>query len=327
MRTRRPRAPGLDQRPVGLLAVELDADPTAARVEPGNRLHHPLRGRHRRRQVGGETNLVQRARRLRSARHLARAPQRRDHRRRAGRSRSAVASRRRSPSPVRKIRSSSSPAQPARAARPRRALIGRVADGDQRAAQRASPLRRPPAAPGDRARASRGARSCVPERQPEPPGVAVIASPSSMISNRIFTVRSRPQQGRHGRRPKMTKTRPRQVHRPARSRRPAARARLAATGRNDACPCGSGKKYKKCHLAADEQATVTPPAAPDAQEHVADGWRLFEQRRPGAAEKEFRAALAIDARAGRRARRHRDGAPGGGERRRREGGAGRGARR
>src|SRR5450631_3877236 len=74
-----------------------------------------------------------------------------------------------------------------------------------------------------------------------------------------------------------------------------ARVRLAGTGRNDSCPCGSGKKYKKCHLAADEQATVPPPVAPDAQEHVAEGWRLFEQRRPGAAEKEFRAALAIDA--------------------------------
>ena len=74
-----------------------------------------------------------------------------------------------------------------------------------------------------------------------------------------------------------------------------ARARLAATGRNDVCPCGSGKKYKKCHLAADEQATVPPPAAPDAQEHISEGWRLFEQRRPGAAEKEFRAALAINA--------------------------------
>jgi tetratricopeptide (TPR) repeat protein len=74
-----------------------------------------------------------------------------------------------------------------------------------------------------------------------------------------------------------------------------ARVRLAATGRNDGCPCGSGKKYKKCHLAADEQATVPPPVAPDAPEHVTEGWRLFEQRRPGAAEKEFRAALAIDA--------------------------------
>jgi tetratricopeptide (TPR) repeat protein len=73
----------------------------------------------------------------------------------------------------------------------------------------------------------------------------------------------------------------------------AARARLAATGRNDACPCGSGKKYKKCHLAADERAATPPLAAPDAQELLSNGWRLFEQRRPGAAEKEFRAALAV----------------------------------
>lgn len=26
------------------------------------------------------------------------------------------------------------------------------------------------------------------------------------------------------------------------------------TGRNEPCPCGSGKKYKKCHLEADEKA-------------------------------------------------------------------------
>ncbi|HXJ21634.1 MAG TPA: SEC-C metal-binding domain-containing protein [Polyangia bacterium] len=73
-----------------------------------------------------------------------------------------------------------------------------------------------------------------------------------------------------------------------------ARARLAATGRNDACPCGSGKKYKKCHLLADEQAAAPPPEKPDAQELLAGAWRLFEQRRPGAAEKEFKAALALD---------------------------------
>ncbi len=30
--------------------------------------------------------------------------------------------------------------------------------------------------------------------------------------------------------------------------------RLKTTGRNDTCPCGSGKKYKKCHLAEDEAA-------------------------------------------------------------------------
>jgi hypothetical protein len=30
--------------------------------------------------------------------------------------------------------------------------------------------------------------------------------------------------------------------------------RLRATNRNDPCPCGSGKKYKKCHRAEDEAA-------------------------------------------------------------------------
>jgi tetratricopeptide (TPR) repeat protein len=73
-----------------------------------------------------------------------------------------------------------------------------------------------------------------------------------------------------------------------------AKSRLAAAGRNDPCPCGSGKKYKKCHLQADESATLAPVAPPDAMEHIMNGWRLFEQRRPGAAEKEFAAALGID---------------------------------
>lgn len=73
-----------------------------------------------------------------------------------------------------------------------------------------------------------------------------------------------------------------------------ARARLAGTGRNDPCPCGSDKKYKKCHLAGDETAATPPPVAPDARAHINEGWRLFEQRRPGAAEKEFRTALAIE---------------------------------
>ncbi len=73
----------------------------------------------------------------------------------------------------------------------------------------------------------------------------------------------------------------------------AARGRLASTGRNDACACGSGKKYKKCHLADDEAAALTPPQAPDPDEMLASGWQLFEQRRPAAAEKEFRAALAL----------------------------------
>ena len=32
-------------------------------------------------------------------------------------------------------------------------------------------------------------------------------------------------------------------------------------GRNDPCHCGSGNKYKKCHLEADEAARVSASAA------------------------------------------------------------------
>jgi tetratricopeptide (TPR) repeat protein len=86
-------------------------------------------------------------------------------------------------------------------------------------------------------------------------------------------------------------------------KRAVAQQRLGATGRNDPCACGSGKKYKKCHLQADEAAALTPVEPPDPQELLTSGWRLFEQRRPGAAEKEFRAALTakpdlLDARVG-----------------------------
>ena len=32
---------------------------------------------------------------------------------------------------------------------------------------------------------------------------------------------------------------------------------MAKTGRNDACPCGSGKKYKKCHEALERGGGAT----------------------------------------------------------------------
>ena len=37
------------------------------------------------------------------------------------------------------------------------------------------------------------------------------------------------------------------------------------TGRNDECPCGSGKKYKKCHLQADEAAQSAALAKVNAE--------------------------------------------------------------
>jgi tetratricopeptide (TPR) repeat protein len=73
-----------------------------------------------------------------------------------------------------------------------------------------------------------------------------------------------------------------------------AKDRLAAADRNDPCPCGSGKKYKKCHLRDDEAASIVPVVPPDAQTMIMNGWRFFEQRRPGAAEKEFVAALKLE---------------------------------
>ena len=57
-------------------------------------------------------------------------------------------------------------------------------------------------------------------------------------------------------------------------------ARLRATGRNDECPCGSKKKYKKCHLREDEEAervhlegiqvANAKAAEKEAKEHDAD---------------------------------------------------------
>jgi len=37
------------------------------------------------------------------------------------------------------------------------------------------------------------------------------------------------------------------------------------TGRNDECPCGSKKKYKKCHLEADEKAKSAALAKTNAE--------------------------------------------------------------
>jgi hypothetical protein len=41
--------------------------------------------------------------------------------------------------------------------------------------------------------------------------------------------------------------------------------RLKKTGRNDDCACGSGKKYKKCHLREDEEFVSKALAARNAE--------------------------------------------------------------
>jgi len=42
--------------------------------------------------------------------------------------------------------------------------------------------------------------------------------------------------------------------------------RNAPPGRNDPCPCGSGKKYKKCHWLETEEGKVSPPSDTDSED-------------------------------------------------------------
>ncbi len=49
---------------------------------------------------------------------------------------------------------------------------------------------------------------------------------------------------------------------PAKEAAPPAQRAAARVGRNDPCPCGSGKKYKKCHGAEEGTGTQARPAAP-----------------------------------------------------------------
>ena len=51
-------------------------------------------------------------------------------------------------------------------------------------------------------------------------------------------------------------------------------------GRNEPCWCGSGKKYKHCHLAQDQQAAATRPPAPPPIEAVDSPAREFTRPAP-----------------------------------------------
>jgi tetratricopeptide (TPR) repeat protein len=79
-----------------------------------------------------------------------------------------------------------------------------------------------------------------------------------------------------------------------------------AIGRNDPCPCGSGKKYKKCCMQADArggrngsrarptQAGPPPDRQPTIKEYLDLGNRLAEQDRPKAAMMAWGEALKLD---------------------------------
>ena len=58
--------------------------------------------------------------------------------------------------------------------------------------------------------------------------------------------------------------------------------RLKETGRNDLCPCGSGKKYKRCHLAEDEEAAHNVLAQPKIPEETSREDARDEEAEPQA---------------------------------------------
>ncbi len=58
---------------------------------------------------------------------------------------------------------------------------------------------------------------------------------------------------------------------------------MAKIGRNDSCPCGSGKKYKKCCMASDEAAAraarpAQPAAVPARRPSLASDFQEQDER-------------------------------------------------
>ncbi len=71
-------------------------------------------------------------------------------------------------------------------------------------------------------------------------------------------------------------------------------AQPAAVGRNEPCPCGSGRKYKQCHGALGREAVPAAAAGSpaDADRQVRDGMMAHQRGDLDAAERAYRAALA-----------------------------------
>jgi len=69
-------------------------------------------------------------------------------------------------------------------------------------------------------------------------------------------------------------------------------ARGPTVGRNDPCPCGSGKRYKQCH-GAFASATVASAAARDAAALVSRALAAHQQGALADAERDYRAALRM----------------------------------
>ena len=66
--------------------------------------------------------------------------------------------------------------------------------------------------------------------------------------------------------------------------------RGTGVGRNDPCPCGSGKRYKHCHGAS---SGIAPSAAPNPADLTARGMQAHQRGDLAAAERDYRAALLV----------------------------------
>ena len=71
-------------------------------------------------------------------------------------------------------------------------------------------------------------------------------------------------------------------------------ARGAGVGRNDPCPCGSGRRYKQCHgaVGAAGAASGSSAPAPSSDALVARAMQAHQQGDVARAERDYRAALA-----------------------------------
>ena len=70
----------------------------------------------------------------------------------------------------------------------------------------------------------------------------------------------------------------------------AASTRAPAVGRNDPCPCGSGKRYKQCHGALGANSPAAPPKDPDTL--TREGMEAHREGRLEDAERAYAAALS-----------------------------------
>jgi len=61
---------------------------------------------------------------------------------------------------------------------------------------------------------------------------------------------------------------------------------LSKVGRNDPCPCGSGKKYKKCCMIKDQERSIDASSDAEAETSLAPGPAQRSQSGPRAAEVE-----------------------------------------